>query len=78
MLEEHDYYGLLKGTQMNWDDEIHIHHFAEESWAIECEMYRTISLMSHLTELILRILLEILRILLERIRGRTSGEISEE
>ena len=39
--------------------------------ATKCEQFRTISLMSHLTKLILRVLLN-------RIRGRTKGEISEE
>ena len=37
----------------------------------KCELHRTISLMSHMTKVILKILLQ-------RIRGRTKGEISEE
>ena len=37
----------------------------------KCELHRTISLISHVTKLILRILLE-------RFRGRTAGEIAEE
>ena len=39
--------------------------------ATKCELFRTISLMSQLTKLILRVLLN-------RIRGRTAGEVSEE
>ena len=37
----------------------------------KCELHRTISLISHMTKVILKILLQ-------RIRGRTKGEISEE
>ena len=37
----------------------------------KCELHRTISLMSHMTKLILKILLQ-------RVRGRSRGEISEE
>ena len=43
----------------------------KRSGATKCEEHRTISLMSHLTKLVLRILLN-------RIRGRTTGEVSEE
>jgi len=39
--------------------------------ATKCELSRTISLMSQLTKLILRVLLN-------RIQGRTTGEVSEE
>ena len=38
---------------------------------IKCDQHRTISLMSHLTELVLRILIN-------RLRGRTAGEVAEE
>ena len=39
--------------------------------ATKCELHRTISLMSHLTKLLLRVLLD-------RLRGRTAGEVAEQ
>jgi len=47
------------------------HHHAQKTGATKCEQYRTISLMSHLTKLIIRVLLK-------RIRGRTADEVAEE
>ena len=43
----------------------------KKAGATKCEQYRTISLMSHLTKLIIRVLLK-------RIRGRTADEVAEE
>jgi len=43
----------------------------QKAGATKCERYRTISLMSHLTKLIIRVLLK-------RIRGRTADEVAEE
>ena len=43
----------------------------KNSGTSKCELHRTISLISYQTKLILRILLE-------RFRGRTAGEIAEE
>ena len=43
----------------------------QKTGATKCEQYRTISLMSHLTKLIIRVLLK-------RIRGRTADEVAEE
>ena len=43
----------------------------KKAGATKCEQYRTISLMSHLTKLIIRVLLK-------RIRGRTADDVAEE
>ena len=52
-------------------DVLHIHPTSQERWPKQCENYRTIALVSHASKILLRIILE-------RIRVKTETEIADE